>query len=204
MPAVEIHLIEQAKTGNVVALNRLVQSWHPRIYNFAWKYFSKHGDQGVIHDLAMEVAQKTFITMYEKLDRLQENQRFKSWLYRIAVNYCHEEERKRKRGVLSFFSLGEEKERELKNSHHSQMPDPQSSTQTENLSFWIKEAMNQLPPEQRIAILMKEYEGFKFREIAETLGISENTVKSRVYYGLNSLKKILNSWDISKENMLYE
>jgi DNA-directed RNA polymerase specialized sigma24 family protein len=51
---------------------------------------------------------------------------------------------------------------------------------------------------------MKEYEGLKFREIAEALNISENTVKSRMYYGLDALKKILESRNITKETIGYE
>ena len=54
------------------------------------------------------------------------------------------------------------------------------------------------------ARLTKEYEGLKFREIAETLNISENTVKSRMYYGLDALKKILERKNITKETVGYE
>ena len=51
---------------------------------------------------------------------------------------------------------------------------------------------------------MKEYEGLKFREIAEVLNISENTVKSRMYYGLDALKKILEKRNINKNTIGYE
>ncbi|MGC4022107.1 MAG: sigma factor-like helix-turn-helix DNA-binding protein [Cyclobacteriaceae bacterium] len=51
---------------------------------------------------------------------------------------------------------------------------------------------------------MKEYEGLKFREIAEALNISENTVKSRMYYGLDALKKIFEQRNITKESIGYE
>ena len=51
---------------------------------------------------------------------------------------------------------------------------------------------------------MKEYEGLKIREIAEAMNISENTVKSRLYYALGSLKKLLEQWNINKETIHYE
>ena len=58
--------------------------------------------------------------------------------------------------------------------------------------------------EQREIVIMKEYEGLKFREIAEVLNISENTVKSRMYYGLDGLKKILEKRNINKNTIGYE
>jgi RNA polymerase sigma factor (sigma-70 family) len=62
----------------------------------------------------------------------------------------------------------------------------------------------ELNDEQRVVIIMKEYEGLKFREIADVLGLSENTVKSRMYYGLDRLKKILKRRSITKETIGYE
>ncbi len=62
----------------------------------------------------------------------------------------------------------------------------------------------ELPEEQRIVIIMKEYQGLKFKEIAEALGESINTVKSRMYYGLHALRKVFDRWDINKEVMQYE
>ena len=55
----------------------------------------------------------------------------------------------------------------------------------------VKKALQNIPEEQREVIILKEYEGMKFREIAKILDVSENTVKSRMYYGLNALKKTL-------------
>ena len=57
----------------------------------------------------------------------------------------------------------------------------------------------EISEEQRMAVIMKEYEGMKFKEIANALEVSENTVKSRVYYGLTALRKILIAKNISKE-----
>lgn len=55
----------------------------------------------------------------------------------------------------------------------------------------IAQALEDLPPDQREVVIMKEYEGFKFREIAEILGCPESTVKSRMYYGLDGLRSNL-------------
>jgi RNA polymerase sigma-70 factor (ECF subfamily) len=68
---------------------------------------------------------------------------------------------------------------------------PEKQLQQVELSDILQEALMELNEEQREVVIMKEYEGLKFREIAEVLNISENTAKSRMYYGLDGLKKIL-------------
>ena len=63
----------------------------------------------------------------------------------------------------------------------------------------VKNAVNNLPDEQRIVVILKEYQNLKFREISEVLNISENTAKSRMYYALKNLRKNLKNQKIYKE-----
>ena len=66
------------------------------------------------------------------------------------------------------------------------------------------EALGELNEDQRTVVIMKEYEGLKFTEIAEALDSSENTVKTRLYRGLKSLKEILEKKNITKDTVHYE
>ena len=68
----------------------------------------------------------------------------------------------------------------------------------------IRHALEKIPEEQRVVIIMKEYQGLKFKEIAEIMGQSINTIKSRMYYGLNALRKIFEQWEINEEAFDYE
>ncbi|HAA16581.1 MAG TPA: RNA polymerase subunit sigma [Cytophagales bacterium] len=191
-------LIEQARKGNDLAFSRLVDDWYPRIYNYALKYFSDH-------DLAMEAAQRTFIAVHKKLDQLQEASRFKGWLYRIATNYCHEEDRKHKhRFVLPFFQKNEEGELQHDVATEHRQDNPEAEYGKQELANVLKLVLAELPEEQRTVVIMKEYEGLKFREIAEALKISENTAKSRLYYGLKALRKGLEARQLVQENLRYE
>lgn len=81
---------------------------------------------------------------------------------------------------------------------------PESQYRHAELSDILQQALCELSEEQREVVIMKEYEGLKFREIAEVLNISENTVKSRMYYGLDGLKKILERKKITKDTIGYE
>ena len=192
-------LIARAKEGDQHAQGKVVQLWYKRIYNFSYKFF-------LDHDLAMEVSQKTFISMCRNLPALQDNARFKSWLYKIAVNYCREEVRKKKgKRSLSFDDVwnrdAEDSPRWETSAH--QTDDPDRQLQQRELSDVLQSALLELNNEQREVVIMKEFEGLKFREIAEVLNISENTVKSRMYYGLDGLRRILERRNMTKETIGY-
>lgn len=190
VPNMTINLIAQARDGQKQALGQLVQLWYKRIYNFAYKYFADH-------DLAMEAAQKTFISMYKNLGTLQDPERFKPWLYTIAINHCHAESR----------SMRANRMQPLETAFHTPSAilsqNPEHRFQQGELADILQESLRQLSEEQRVVVIMKEYEGLKFREIAEALDISENTVKSRMYYGLEALKKILEKRNITPQTVSY-
>lgn len=193
-------LIARAREGDKNAQGRLVQLWYKRIYNFAFKFFFDH-------DLAMEVAQKTFISMHKNIQGLQEVSRFRSWLYTITVNYCREEIRKRKSNrssSLHDLRPGESEESYRWEVSSSRNENPERQLRHSELSDLLQQCLKELSDEQREVVIMKEYEGLKFREIAEALNISENTVKSRMYYGLEGLKRILEKRNITKETIGYE
>lgn len=193
-------LVARAREGDNNALSRLVQLWYKRIYNFCFKYFFDH-------DLAMEVAQKTFISMHRNIANLQDIARFKPWLYTIAVNFCREELRRRKSNkALSLHDLkpGEHETSYSWEATRGRNENPEQQLRQSELSDLLQKCLMELSEEQRVVVIMKEYEGLKFREIAETLNVSENTVKSRMYYGLDGLRKILERRRITKETIGYE
>jgi RNA polymerase sigma factor (sigma-70 family) len=193
-------LILKAQQGDQNAQGKLVQLWYKRIYNFGYKFF-------LDHDLAMEISQKTFISMCKNLRGLQDVARFKSWLYKIAVNYCREEARKMKGSKSLSFDVVWNRDAEDSprwESSGQKFDNPERQFEQSELSDILQEALLEINEEQREVVIMKEYEGLKFREIAEVLNISENTAKSRVYYGLESLRKILIRKNINKDTIGYE
>jgi RNA polymerase sigma-70 factor (ECF subfamily) len=179
-------LVTRAQAGDKNAQGRLVQLWYKRIYNFSFKFF-------LDHDLAMEVTQKSFISMCRNVAGLQDVNRFKSWLYKIAINYCREEARKRKGTkaisldrVVNFDAEDSPAwEGSVKRSEN-----PEQQFQHQELSDLLQQCLMELSAEQREVVIMKEFEGLKFREIAEVLNVSENTVKSRMYYGLDGINPV--------------
>lgn len=168
-----------SKHGDEVAFNKLVDLWFKRIYNFALKFFADH-------DKAMEVAQQTFIAAHQKLGQLKDVSCLKPWLYKIAINFCRQEDRKNKKSKwLSIF------DHQDANQVKSAVGLPEEEYRKREQAEFVQELLSRLPEEQKSVLIMKEMEGMKFREIATVLDISENTVKSRLYYGLATLRKYL-------------
>ena len=156
-------LVTRAKEGDQNAQGKLIQLWYKRIYNFGYKFF-------LDHDLAMEVSQKTFISMCKNLAGLQDNARFKSWLYKIAVNYCREEVRKKKGDRSLSFDVVWNRDAEESPKWEStgqRYDNPESQLHRSELADILQQALGELNVEQREVVIMKEYEGLKFREIAE-------------------------------------
>jgi RNA polymerase sigma-70 factor (ECF subfamily) len=68
----------------------------------------------------------------------------------------------------------------------------------------LNRALQEIPEEQRVVVIMKEYQGLKFREIAEAMELPINTVKSRLYYGLKALRKLFDEWNVTEEVVWYD
>jgi len=187
-------LIIKAQSGDDDSFNKLVSLWYKRIYNYCFKYAGSH-------DLAMDITQNTFIAVHQKIAQLRDVASFKPWLYRIAINCSHEELRKQRRisGLSISGSENEDEQTGLQISDDIRYQ-PDAKLQRQEVADLILEALQTLAEEQRMVVIMKEYEGLKFREIAETLEISENTAKSRLYYGLKHLRlkltNVINSNEI--------
>lgn len=189
-------LILKARAGDDDSFNKLVSLWYKRIYNYCFKYAGSH-------DLAMDITQTTFIVVHQKINQLRDTGSFKPWLYRIAINCSHEELRKQRRiAGLSLSGAGENEGSVGLELQDDTRYEPDAKLQRQEVADLILEALQTLAEEQRMVVIMKEYEGLKFREIAEALEISENTAKSRLYYGLKHLRAKLSN--VVYENKIIE
>jgi len=194
-------LIQKFKAGNVNAFNQLVWRWEKPIFNFILKMC---GDI----DTSKDICQRTFIRAYNSLRKLKSPEKFKSWLYQIALNLCRDEIRSHsKRNWVSLEKIQADSDdgAALPESLRSQRANsPEHQWEKTELCLYLAEALKQIPEEQRVVIIMKEYQGLKFSEIAEILNQSINTIKSRMYYGLTALRKVFEQWEINKEAFEYD
>ena len=180
-------IVQKLQSSDEATYQWLIQQWYAKIFNFALRYSNDR-------EFATEVVQKTFIQVYEKIDQLKNPSKLKPWIYRIASNCCATEGRNKKRHQTILLNQDA--------LVRSDFSTPASQLEREETRNTVKEVLQLIPAEQRQVIIMKEYDGLKFREIAEITGESENTIKSRMYYGLDAMRKILNQKKIEKGILL--
>lgn len=182
MERTDEELVAIAARGDTAAFNELVKRWERPIHALAWRVLGRDED-------ACEICQEAFLRAFRGLGRFKGQARFSSWLYRIALNLCHDRLRRRRR--VEFVQPPEDVE-----PGGLAAVDPINATVEDlivrrDLGRAVARAMALLPPEQRMVIVLKEYHGFTFREIAELAGCPLSTVKTRLYQGLSVLRKHL-------------
>jgi RNA polymerase sigma-70 factor, ECF subfamily len=163
-------LIAKARQGDVEAYNLLVSRWEKRIFNYLLRLVSNRED-------ALDLSQETFLKAYQNLRKLDDPARFAAWLYRIAHNEAYSLLRRRK-----------------PDSELAGEPRPKDfggRLLPMELSLAVESALKMLSEDQREAVLLKVYQGFKFEEMAEILDCPVSTVKSRLYTALDLLKTTL-------------
>jgi len=161
-------LILKARRGEVEAFNLLISRWEKRVFNYLLRILQNRED-------ALDLSQDVFLKAYQNLRKLDDPQRFPAWLFRIAHNEAYSLFRKRK------------PEGELENTER---PEAAAAFPIE-LSIAVTSALNKLNADQREAVVLKIYQGFKFEEMSEILSCPVSTVKSRLYTALELLKSEL-------------
>ena len=166
-------LIRQAARGNVESYNLLVSRWEKRVYNYLLRITANRED-------ALDLTQDVFLKAYQNLRKLDDPGRFAAWLYRIAHNEAFSMFRKRRPETDVDEHEPEATETKVTVGGSSVFP--------MELSLAVAGALGRLSPEQREAVVLKVYQGFKFEEMAEILSCPVSTIKSRLYTALELLK----------------
>lgn len=175
-------LVALTVKGDVSAFNEIVARWEGKLYNFVYRYL---GDA----EEAKDVCQEAFVRAYTHLDGFRGQAKFSSWLYQIALNLCRS--KKRKERAHPTVSIDDREEENPLFALPDERSTPAEQTLEGERALAVREALAQLPEAQRTVIILKEYHGLKFREIAEILDTPESTVKSRLYHGLDNLAQAL-------------
>jgi RNA polymerase sigma-70 factor (ECF subfamily) len=173
-------IIERTLGGEPEAFNVLVHRWERQIYGLTLRMLGRDEE-------AKDATQETFLSAYRNLSKFRGEAKFSSWIYRIALNICNTKLRSRSKSTISIEEQWEASGFEIP----ADTEDLSGNLQREQIADHVRRALQGLPAEMRQVIIMKEYEGLKFSEIAEILGIPLSTVKTRMYTGLSELRKRL-------------
>jgi RNA polymerase sigma-70 factor (ECF subfamily) len=170
-------LVEACQAGESSAFDLLVTRWEDKIRGAAYRLLGSEEE-------ARDAAQEAFLKAYRALPGFKGEARFSSWLYRIAVNLCRDRLRRRKgRSLVSLDAL-----EEVGPVIAARGPEAQDLVQQLDLRRAVRRAIGALPEEQREILILKEYQGLTFLEIAQALDLPVSTVKTRLYRGLGQLR----------------
>ena len=182
MTLTDEELVTRSVGGDADSFNQLILRWERPIYALAYRVIGREED-------ARDVCQDTFLRAYRALPGFKGQAKFSSWLYRIALNLCRDWMRRQRRAPVMQMPEG------VDPIEMAAEREPAESIETlvarRELSAVVEEAMALLPEEQRTAIILKEYHGMTFQEIADLQGCPLSTVKTRLYQGLSVLRRHL-------------
>ncbi len=176
-------LVRRARQGDTEAFEALLTAHEKRVYGMALRMTGNRED-------AADVTQEVFLTVWRTLPSFRGESRFSSWLYRLTANACidHLRREKRRRTVpLTREEDGEEQILDIPDP----APGPQEEAERAERRAALRRAVAQLPEDQRAALLLRESGGLSYAEIAQTLGVPEGTVKSRIARARLQLREIL-------------
>lgn len=175
-PTINRQVIESCRAGDREAFRLLFEAYKDRVFSIAVYYI---GDQSIADD----VTQQIFLKLFTTVRQFRGDSEFTTWLYRLVVNACIDERRKRRR----WLSWGETTEMK---QPADRKPQEQSFARLE-VAEAVRVAISELKPKFRLPILLKYVEGLSYDEIAAVMECSKGTVASRLNRGHSQLAKKL-------------
>lgn len=178
----DVQLMLRLQAGDGAALGELLARNASRVLNLAFRYL---GDRAAAED----VVQETFLKLYQARDRYRPDAPFGAYLLRIATNACLSHLRRKRPQSLD----GDDDER------RTDPPDPQAvapgqAMADEELAARVRDAVQQLPDRQRMAILLNKFEGLDYSQVAEQLGLTVPATKSLLHRARMALKERLEGY----------
>ena len=177
-------LVARSIGGDTESFNQLIKRWEKPISALAYRTIGREED-------ARDVCQETFLREFRALPGFKGQAKFSSWLYRIALNLCRDWIRRKKRTPV--VDMPEDVDFIEMAADQGPVESIEDLVARNEMSRIVAEGMKLLPDEQRTAIVLKEYHGLTFQEIADLQGCPLSTVKTRLYQGLTVLRRHLES-----------
>lgn len=178
----DLAIVKRVQAGDVAAFDQLILKYRERVFGVVYNLTSNRED-------ASDLAQEAFIKAFQSINRFQGNCAFFTWLYKIAVNSTLSHLRKNR--LRTFFSLEKLHEDGTNAQILEQLTDKRGAdrdTYLHELQEKLNEALQKLSIPHRTVITLFEIDGLSHSEIAEVMGCSEGTVRSRLHYSKKFLQ----------------
>ncbi|HEU5015415.1 MAG TPA: sigma-70 family RNA polymerase sigma factor [Roseiflexaceae bacterium] len=193
----ELRLVESARHGEAESFNALVRLYEGRVYNLCYRML---GDA----DSAADAGQDAFLSAFRNMRKFRGGS-FRSWMLRIATNTCYDVLRARKRRPTTSLDADAQHDEDapaLQIADEGETPDER--VQRRELATAIRAALDTLPEDQRIVVVLSDVEGMSYDEIAEITGTNLGTVKSRLSRGRARMRDALKAGELLPSRFRHE
>ena len=183
----DTQLMIRLQNGQDTALNELMTLWQTPLFRFISRYV---GDR----DEALDLAQETFVRVYQNRQSYRPSARFSSWLFTIASNLCRNHLRwGRRHPTISLAREDDADDAPADATDTLPSPDrgPSDSAERSDTARWVQESIHSLPHDLKTVVLLFEYEELSYEEIAGVLGCSPKAVETRLYRARKILREKL-------------
>ncbi len=167
----DAELVERAKKGDSAAFDALVGRHYEKIYALAYRFIGNP-------DSAGDVTQETFLKAFQQLKGFRGDSAFSTWLYRICINCCQDQLRKRRDIAFSQFDGNESEEGVMRENREQ---DPEELIREREKAEEVRQTLAKLHPQARQILILCDMEKLSYGEVAAILSIPEGTVKSRLH-----------------------
>lgn len=193
--ALDAELVVLSQNGDLAAFNKLAARCSSHLYRFVRRMLGNTED-------ARDLCQEALTKAYLNIARLRDPAKFQPWLHHIALNLCRDWHRSaRSRARIESYEEGQPAEMEWLDALPAREA-PDAAVERSQMSEILHRALERLPWEQRTAIVLREYQGFTSEEIAQITGVPAATVRTRIFYGLRSVRKMMAESGIRPESLL--
>jgi len=180
----ERDVIRRVLAGDTQAFERLVEENEKKVYALALRMVGSPED-------AQDIAQESFVKAYTSLGSFRGESRFSVWLYRLTYNICIDFIRRRRRNQTVALTVTDEDGETAELDIPDERCSPEAVVETRQLRKVLAECVEALPGHHREIIVMREITGLSYQDMAQALGISEGTVKSRLARARRKLAALL-------------
>jgi len=168
-------LVGAAQSGDLDAFEMLVRRYHAPVYRIALRLLGSSAD-------ADDVTQDTFLRAWRSLARFRGDSSFATWLYRIATRRCFD------------LFAAHRPTQTLDEEQHGPSVDPASTIEQRERLRAITQQIQALPPDQRAALVLREFEGLRYEDIADVLETTVPAIKGRIHRARLALLKETTAW----------
>jgi RNA polymerase sigma-70 factor, ECF subfamily len=180
----DAELMLRLKNGEDRILNELMTRWQQPLVAFIYRYIGHHAE-------SLDLAQETFVRVYETRHRYTVRGKFSTWLFAIAANLCRNYLRWRQRRGQSVPETWDTADAELSESFQSLDDSPdQAAMRLESIAL-IRVAIDKLPHDLKTVVLLYEYQSLSYTEISAVLGCSVKAVEMKLYRARHLLRERL-------------